>query len=423
MNNGPANRIQSIDVLRGIALLGLPTMNIIHFSMPQAAYMNPLVHQADAFLNHEVFSFFNIFADQKFMGLFTLLFGASLLLLRDKNKSNGVDSSLIHYCRMFVLLIIGLLHFWYIWAGDILMFYAVIGMMLYPLAKLPPKALFGISGIFLTLTIYFVHMPNVSPKGMGNDGFEDMTELYSPNDGFKEIYSGLMLGTYAQTMSIHRDDEADSDNLIEQSDEELAQSISAVMVFVSFGLFIVCKIIAMMTLGMALYKSGVVQGDKSLRYYKVLALLGIGIGGLITVFGLRYNYQHAWNIETYFSYGMLLKEFGSVLMTLGYVGFFIYLLKKGVFALTGQLIARVGQMALSNYLSQSIICALIFYGIGLGFYGSVSRLELIPIIVGIWAVQITFSNFWLHYFIQGPIEWLWRSSSSLKLQPLLRKTL
>jgi len=415
------NRIQSIDVLRGIALLGLPTMNIIHFSMPQAAYMNPYVYQADAFMNHFIFSFLNLFADQKFMGLFTLLFGASLILLRDKNISNGADSSLIHYSRMFVLLLLGLFHFWFIWSGDILMFYAVIGIMLYPLAQLSPKALFWISGVFLALTLYCVHIPNITPQALGEDGFADVSEFYAPSDAFIESHGKLMLGTYSQTMSVHRAEEELPPESTTQSEEELAQSFKAMWVFVSFGLFIFCKMICMITLGMALYKTGVVQGNRTLSFYKTLAFIGISIGGIVTISGLVYNYQRAWDIQSFFSYGMLLKEFGSVLMTLGYVGLFIYLLQKGILSLAGQFIARVGQMALTNYLSQSIICALLFYGIGLGLYGSVSRLELIPIIIGIWIVQIVFSVVWLNHFVQGPVEWLWRSTSSLKLQPLLRK--
>lgn len=421
MGTSCPERIQSIDILRGIALLGLPTMNIIHFSMPQAAYMNPYVYQADAFLNHTMFSFLNIFADQKFMGLFTLLFGASLLLLRNKNLSRGADATLIHYCRMFLLLLFGICHFWFIWSGDVLMFYAIIGMLLYPLANLSPKVLFGISGIFLALTMYCIHIPNVTLEDMGDDGFNDIAEHYAPSDAFIASHGALMLGSYSQTMSVHRDEEEVEPDTINESNEAVAQSINAKSVFTSLGLFIVFKIITMITLGMALFKTGLIQGKKTLFFYKRLALLGIGIGGLITITGLALNYQLAWDIQSYFSYTLLLKEFGSVLMTLGYVGLFIYLLKEGWLSLVAQFLGYVGQMALTNYLTQSIVCAMLFYGVGLGLYGSMSRLELVPIIIGIWITQITFSAIWMNHFLQGPVEWLWRSMSSLTLQPLLRK--
>lgn len=421
MGTSCPERIQSIDILRGIALLGLPTMNIIHFSMPQAAYMNPYVYQADAFLNHTMFSFLNIFADQKFMGLFTLLFGASLLLLRNKNLSRGADATLIHYCRMFLLLLFGICHFWFIWSGDVLMFYAIIGMLLYPLANLSPKVLFGISGIFLALTMYCIHIPNVTLEDMGDDGFNDIAEHYAPSDAFIASHGALMLGSYSQTMSIHRAEEEVEPDTINESNEAVAQSINAKSVFTSLGLFLVFKIITMITLGMALFKTGLIQGKKTLFFYKRLALLGIGIGGLITITGLALNYQLAWDIQSYFSYTLLLKEFGSVLMTLGYVGLFIYLLKEGWLSLVAQFLGYVGQMALTNYLTQSIVCAMLFYGVGLGLYGSMNRLELVPIIIGIWITQITFSAIWMNHFLQGPVEWLWRSMSSLTLQPLLRK--
>lgn len=411
-------RINSIDVLRGIALLGLPTMNIIHFSMPQAAYMNPYVYKADAFLNHTLFSFFNLFADQKFMSLFTLLFGASLLLLRNKNESRGADSSLIHYSRMFFLLLIGIIHFWFIWSGDILMFYAVIGMMLFPLAKLPPKILLWISAAFLGLSLYCIHIPNVTLDVLGKKEFNNMKELYAPNEDFIAAHEKLMLGTYTQTMSIHRDDKEDENSDIEQSEEQKSQSFKAMLIFVSIVLFILFKMMSMATLGMAFFKMGIVQGHKPLAFYKTLALFGVVTGGLITLAGLVFNYQLEWNIQSYFSYGWLMKEFGSVIMTLGYVGLFLYLLSKGLFSLIAKFAAKVGQMALTNYICQSVIFALLFYGVGLGLYGSVSRLQLIPIILGVWAVQIAFSYLWLKYFLQGPLEWLWRSMSTLKLQTL-----
>jgi uncharacterized protein len=411
-------RIQSIDVLRGIALLGLPTMNIIHFSMPEAAYMNPYVFKADAFLNHVVFSFFNVFSDQKFMGLFTLLFGASLLLLRDKNEQRGSNSAVNHYSRMFLLLLLGILHFWFIWSGDVLMFYAIVGMVLFPLAKLPAHVLFAISSVFLTLTLYCIHIPNVTIENMGEEGFSDIAELYAPDESYIASHKALMLGTYAETMSVHRDDEIESEAIDEN--EEFSQQVeNASQVFGSLGLFILFKIITMVTLGMALFKTNIIQGDQSSRFYKNLAIFGIGIGGLITIMGLVLNYLQGWNIQSYFSYTMLLKELGSVLMTLGYVGFFIYLIKSRVMAFVWKALANVGQMALTNYLSQSIICAFIFYGAGLGLFGSVSRLELLPIIVGIWITQIIISVLWLKFFMQGPIEWLWRSMSSVKFSPIL----
>jgi uncharacterized protein len=412
-------RIKSIDVLRGIALLGLPTMNIIHFSMPEAAYMNPYVYKADAFLNHAIFSFFNVFSDQKFMGLFTLLFGASLLLLREKNEDHGIHSTISHYSRMLLLLLLGILHFWFIWSGDVLMFYAVIGMMLFPLARLPANVLLAISSVFLTLTLYCIHIPNVTIKHMGEEGFADIAELYAPDKTYIASHKKLMLGTYTETMSVHRDDEIESET--NDENEELYQQFeNSSQVFGSLGLFVLFKIITMVTLGMALFKTEVIQGNKSLLFYKNLALVGVGSGGFITVIGLVLNYLQGWNIQSYFSYTMLLKELGSVLMTLGYLGFFIYLMKSRAMAFVWQLLANVGQMALTNYLSQSIICALLFYGAGLGLFGSVSRLELLPIIFGIWMLQIVISVLWLRFFLQGPMEWLWRSMSSLSLQPLLR---
>ena len=118
---------------------------------------------------------------------------------------------------------------------------------------------------------------------------------------------------------------------------------------------------------------------------------------------------------------MTLKEIGSSFMAVGYMSFLIFAYKKGYLDKITNWISPVGQMALTNYLMQSLICAFIFYGYGAGLYGSVSRLELIPFIIGIWVFQVAFSVLWLSYFTQGPIEWIWRSLAYFRVQSIAKR--
>ncbi|WP_299587018.1 hypothetical protein [uncultured Microbulbifer sp.] len=124
-------RISQLDLLRGIALLGIPFMNVVSFSMPMAAYLNPKAYFSDGPFNDLVFIVLHLIADQKFMGLFAMLFGAGIVLLAEKRLYQQKSAAKIHYSRNFWLLLIGLLHAIYIWEGDILTVYAIVAMVLY----------------------------------------------------------------------------------------------------------------------------------------------------------------------------------------------------------------------------------------------------------------------------------------------------
>lgn len=407
------NRLQSIDLLRGIALLGLPTMNIIVFAMPVSAYLNPLSYSADGVFNDFVFSFFYLFADQKFMGIFSTLFGASLILLAEKNQAAGRRAGLIHYSRTFWLIVIGFLHGWFLWEGDVLMFYGVIAVVLYPFRRLNVYLLGAASFLLLSISAVMLHHDDISTESFGSELRAELQELYMPNDTQIKQREDLMLGSYKDTLTPFRQEFLEEGTASEEESESALKGV---------GISSLTKIWGMMCLGILLFKLGIVQGNRSDDFYWRLGLLSLPIGLLITATGLIWNYHHSWQIDAYFRYGMVFKEVGSTFMVLGYISFIVLAYKKGVIDRLANLLSSVGQMALTNYLMQSLICALIFYGYGAGLYGSISRIQLLPIIVGIWVFQIGFSVLWLAYFRQGPIEWLWRVLTYYRLQPIVRSS-
>ncbi|GAA3955141.1 DUF418 domain-containing protein [Allohahella marinimesophila] len=406
------SRIASLDVLRGLALLGLPTMNIIVFAMPSAAYVNPQAWGDGNALNDILFGFFYLFADQKFMGLFTLLFGASMLLLAEQSEVSGRNAASVHYRRTFWLLVIGLMHAWYLWEGDVLQIYAMIALLLYPFRYLNPLTLLVIAACALNVTLYLSHFPDISEATIGADGRYDLKAYFQPDIAQVEEQRAMYLGSHEDTVAAVRGTLA-----TEFTDSEH----SADLILAKGGLAMLVKVFGMMCLGMALYKLGVLQGWRTSREYRRLAGICLGIGLPLTGFGLWWNYAQQWNMDAWYAFGMIPQHLGAVFMTVAYAALVLLALRTVLPKSMATALAAVGRMALTNYLMQSLICALLFYGYGLGLYGSLSRLELLPIIVGIWCGQILLSLIWLRYFLQGPVEWLWRTLTYFNLQPMLRR--
>ena len=139
---GP-DRIATLDIVRGVAVMGILAMNIVAFAHPPAAYMNPLAYGAERAVDMASYAFSFIFIDGKMRGLFSFLFGASMLLVIQRAQASGAGGASIHYRRMAVLLIFGLLHFYLIWYGDILVTYALVGMVAFAFRASSPRKLIG----------------------------------------------------------------------------------------------------------------------------------------------------------------------------------------------------------------------------------------------------------------------------------------
>ena len=177
-------------------------------------------------------------------------------------------------------------------------------------------------------------------------------------------------------------------------------------------------ITGLMLVGMALYKNKVLTAERSRSFYRRLMAVGFGLGLIIGIIGLIQNYAQDWSCEYSFFIGSQFNFWGSLPMALGYVGLLMLLCKSRIVNTLKKWLAPVGRMALTNYLLQSVIATFIFYGHGLGLYGKISRAEQWLFVLGIWAFEIVFSRWWLKRFKFGPFEWLWRSLSYWKIQPL-----
>ncbi|RLV58535.1 DUF418 domain-containing protein [Parashewanella curva] len=401
-------RIDSIDTLRGFALLGLPLMNLLVFAAPMAAYINPNVHLSDSPLNHFIFSFLQIFADQKFMGIFSVLFGVGLVLLYEKLKQQDEYGTGTIYLRLAVLMVFGFLHATYLWSGDILLIYAIGGMLIYPFIGAGKKSLLVVFSFFYVLVIL------LSTLASGFDSSE-LTPLakyqidvyFNPSHVQNQAILDIFLGSMDE---IHR-----FYNTVTLDGQEL--DLQAALPIGMFSFAAIFRAYAMMLLGIFLYKTGFATGLASIGKYRFWSFFGLLIGGVITAFGLVVNYGHDFNdAGIFFSYGNVFVTLGSPLMVVGYIALFHLPLHKGqtVWSVS---FARVGKMALSFYLLQSVICVSVFYGVGLGWFGSLARWELLLFAIGLALLQLSIAKVWLTYFKQGPMEWLWRSITYRQLAP------
>jgi uncharacterized protein len=405
-------RIAELDTVRGVAVMGILAMNIVAFAMPFQAYNNPVAYgmEGSADLVSWLVSF--IFVDGKMRGLFSFLFGASTLLVIERARQSGASPARVHYARMLWLLVFGLLHFYFIWFGDILAGYALTGLILYFFRNLSIRALiiWGVSLVVVQFLLFAaigagaVYMsqaaagPNPDPEMMRQWG--QMQKGFAPLAGpALAAKLALFQGPYADLVHLR---------LIEHGTNPL------------FGLlFFGWETLAYMLFGMAALKSGLFRGEWPPARYRKIALTGLLIAVPVYAVLAWLLIRADFSVPMIFVLSMAATVPFRPVMVLAYAALIILLTRGG-----GRLVERIaaaGRAAFTNYLGTSILMTTLFYGYGLGLYGSMSRIELWLVVLAMWALMLLWSKPWLERFQYGPFEWLWRSLSRLQLQPMRRR--
>lgn len=395
------NRIQSIDLLRGIAILGILIMNIQSFAMPSAAYNNPLAFGDLTGLNKMTWILSHLFADQKFMSIFSILFGAGIILITEKKELLTGSSLKLHYTRNLILLLIGLLHAHLIWYGDILVAYALCSFLVYPFRKLSPKKLL-ITGLLILSVPSFLN------------GFFQFSLPYMPASELQDL----------------RLDWAPTNELIEQEITAFTGSISSQIkinsqqaLFLETFVFLIqflWRAGGLMLVGMALFRWGVLSAERSRSFYLKSAFYSLIIGLPIVIYGLYMNFTMNWDFQYSMFTGSQFNYWGSLFVAYGYISLIMVFAQSDNYYTMKKRLASIGQMALTNYILHSFIGVLIFFGIGFGFFGKIDRSLQILIVGIIWIFQYLTSEKWLNSYRFGPLEWVWRSLTYGKKQPFLR---
>ncbi|MCP5099126.1 MAG: DUF418 domain-containing protein [Chloroflexi bacterium] len=414
-------RIVAIDVLRGFALLGILLMNMSSFAMP-LAYSNPTVYGGNDIWNRLVFDLSYIFANQKMMALFSMLFGASVMLVTQNIERKGKSPFRYHYIRNIWLLAFGFLHAVLLWSGDILMVYAACSFVLYWFRKLSPKWQFG-----LGLTIFL--LPVLSNFFVGNS-IQSLTPIdrqylqsdtaVSKTDIAEEL--AYFRGSYAPQFA-YRLGIGSADDYSYESNEPYNEPYTDVQSLLELDAVIDYsgRAFGMMLIGMAFYSWGILLGKRSEAFYKKMAAFGFGLGIPVAMFGLFQLIARDWDALYASSYGLIPNHIATPLIASGYIALIMLWSRSSTFNKLRTRFAAAGRMALTNYISQSFISTFIFYGFGFGLFGYLDRVQQFMVILFIWAVQLMFSSWWLSYFQYGPLEWGWRTLSRWEWQPLWKK--
>ena len=178
----------------------------------------------------------------------------------------------------------------------------------------------------------------------------------------------------------------------------------------------------LMLAGMALMKLGVFSASRSKRFYLILAVIGYGAGLPLAYLSARGMIVHDFSLVELFRIDSPLNQVGGPLVSLGHIGLVMLACRTGILTGLRARLTAAGRMALSNYVGQTLICTTIFYGYGLGLYASIGKAGLMPIVLGVWIVELIVSPLWLGRFRFGPLEWLWRSLTYGSRQPMRKKT-
>jgi len=391
----PLKRIVSIDVLRGVAVLGILIMNIQSFSMIGAAYINPTAYGDLSGINLWVWILSHVIASEKFMSIFSILFGAGILLLYDRIITKGGSPGIIHYRRNFWLLIFGLVHAYLIWYGDILVAYSLCAFLVYVFRKLKPLTL-----VYISLAFFIVPMLLYL--------FFGSTIAYWPEEAYRENMQSWLPSAenIAKELSAYRG------SWMEQMEYRVKGSFFMQSFY--FAIFSFWRVTSMMLLGMALYKWGILSAGKSSAFYVRMALISLFAGYALTIWGVYINFKTSWIMDYSMFIGNQFNYAGSVGVALGYIGLVMLICKSGFFPGVLNALSAVGRMAFTNYILMSLICTFIFYGHGFGLYGYLERSMQILVVFAVWVVIVAISVFWLKKYRYGPLEWLWRWLTYMK---------
>ena len=407
-----SDRILTLDIVRGVAVMGILVMNIAAFAMPFPAYANPAAYGGDSGLDLASWAFNFLIFDGKMRGLFSILFGASTLLVIERATASGRGGAKAHYARMLVLLGFGLIHFYFIWFGDVLALYALSGMLLYFFRNRSPRALIRWAVAFLSLSvIYFALIgltgaladnPNLPPVAAAN---------MSESRNVIESDFGADSPKIASELALYQSDYA---TIV---DSRLnGRRYEPFLSFFGFGL----ETLGLMFLGMAMFKSGFLTGEWEKARYRRWALRSAVIA--LPPLSFLAWWQASANfdaVRVFLAFHALSVPF-DVLLAVGWAAAIIWWAKRGSHPALNARVAAAGRMAFTNYLATSVIMTSLFYGYGLGLFGEVSRAALWIFVLGMWGLILASSKPWLDRFQYGPLEWLWRSLARLQLQPMRR---
>ncbi len=423
-----SERIQTIDVLRGVALLGILLMNInVGIDWSVFGTINRGPHNTADFRTMQVI---NVFFEGTMRGLFSMLFGAGMILftMNKKETPGGVTIAELYYRRLLLLVLFGVINAYVLlWQGDILYHYALAGMLLYPFRKTAVKWLFLLAIICIGIGIF-----------KGQLSYNETREKRAAYvEAVKAEKAGKALTAEQQqatTTWVAMENRRPDPEINDRNTRKMLSGYGTIFTYFipwnsggqSWGIYLgVWDSLSMMFLGMALLGLGFFSNKLSTSTYAMGLMIGYGIGipiGWVMFSNGQYILSNFGSyVDAYRVHHWSLYDFKRVFLCLGHASLVMLVFRSRIIPWLMSGLAKVGQMAFTNYLMQSIICTLFFYGYGLGYYNQLKYHQLFFVVAAVWVFQIIFSVIWLRYYRFGPFEWLWRSLTYWKKQPMMKK--
>ncbi len=387
-------RFELLDIVRGLALFGIVTANMISYSMylylPEAAKAAMDTHAVDRVLDFlEI-----VLIEGKFYTIFSVLFGVGFAVLLSRARAKGLVFHRFYLRRIAVLFVIGVAHAVLFWHNDILQTYAVCGALLLLVVTARDRTVLTLAGL--------AYLIPAAAKLVGGIPVGVLAEAQGVLFQRIGVTRETLIEAWTQG-SIGMIVRINAAKLLDQ----MSYVVGSGMVFKIYGSFLFGFYIGRHEA----YK----QCETNQRMLKRLAVAGIGIG-------LPLNLIYAVTFESDSWTEMLSGTVGVPILSCGYVALccLIWLNTRGRHHLRH--FAPVGRMALTNYVGQSVVCSLIFYGTGLGLGGSMGPTYYLPIGFAVYALQVLVSRLWLKQFAFGPLEWVWRMLTYGHRVPLAKRT-
>ena len=398
MPASPTDRIRTLDLIRGVAVLGILAVNVASFAAPSAASYSPNLPTTGSAADNWAFAVMLVFFEGKMRALFSILFGASLLLYVERKNAAGLDGPALQVRRLLWLALFGLLHFALFWDGDILFLYACVGLGALFLRR-PPGWQLAMIAVFV-FTVW---------QAWGASHWTQDALLEG------RVAAGTATAAerteLAEIIADHRtEDREDRQATLSSYTTEVTTRLSKhpdyplAMVAYNWG-----ETLSYVLIGMALLKGAFFAGQWPRRWLWGMALSGTGAGLALTLAFTAWAHPAGYPelmMHLMIRYGL---SFPHLLMALGYAALLVLAAPRLLASGLGRRFEAAGQMAFTNYIACTVMMCFIFYGWGLGLFGQYGAAgQWLFVLLG-WALVLGWSKPWLAHFRHGPLEWLWRS--------------
>lgn len=408
MTTASAERHVSIDAVRGFAVLGILLMNIVGMGLPSFAYINPTYAGGSTGADFWTWAVNNALTDGKMRALFTLLFGASMLLIAERAADRRPGPVATHYRRMFWLLLFGLAHAVFFWFGDVLVPYALAGIIAFPFRKLSPRVQLGVGiavlvallakNVWQAQQIEALHAAATAPGAPASvlKAWQQASMALSPP---AEAAKADLAGFGGDFMSALK----------------ARLGMVQLMYFIMIPTDMLPETVGQIFIGMALFRMGFFTLGWSTKAYGAVIAVGYLVCVPVTAW-LASNIARANFDPLVLHEQEVWQQTTRTLIGMAHASVVLLIVRAGAWSSLIQRLSAAGRMAFTNYLMTSIMTTFLFCGFGFGLYGQLSRFELLYVVAAIWALILLWSQPWLERFHYGPFEWAWRSLVQWKPQ-------